>query len=169
MFAQGRVKTLPYITHKKDRHSGFPLCLLLLINLDAGQLQQLGNLGFPAQSHDVHTLAVGLALLDDLSGDLHTGDTGLGALLVSSQSVDHVLGHMDTGHIVVHELGHACGLGNDDTQLDGLAELLSLLSELDELLGIEHSLGLEVLSTGHDLALHLSQLSVHAVGAGGRQ
>ena len=53
--------------------------------LDTGHFQQLGNLSFPAQCHDVQTLAVGTAFLDDLCGDLHTGNAGLGALFVGGQ------------------------------------------------------------------------------------
>ena len=105
-------------------------------------LQQLRNLGFPAQSHDVDALAVGTALTDDAGGDLNAGDTGLGLLLVGAQLLEHLLGNMDTGNVVVHELAHAHGLGDDDTQLNGLAELLSGLHELDELLRLEDSLAI---------------------------
>jgi alpha-galactosidase/6-phospho-beta-glucosidase family protein len=80
--------------------------------------------------------------------------TGLCPLLVSSQSVDHFLRNMDAGHIVVHKLGHTGRLGDDDTQLHGLAKLLSLLHKGDKLLGVKHSLSLEVLSASHNLALH---------------
>ena len=83
----------------------------------------------------MHTLAVGTALADDLGSDFHAGDTGLGSFLVGSQHIDHFLRNMDTGYVVVHELGHAGRLGNDDTQLHGLAEFLGPLHELDELLG----------------------------------
>ena len=71
----------------------------------------------------MHTLAIGLAFLDDLGGNFHTGDTGLGAFLVGSKSIDHFLRNMDTGHVVIHELGHTGRLGDDNTQLHRLAEL----------------------------------------------
>ena len=92
------------------KHAGFAR-VFFCCKLQTSLLQQSGNLGFPTQSHDMQTLAVGLALLDDLCGDLNTGDTGLSALLVGSQSVDHMLRHMDTSNVVVHELSHAGRLG----------------------------------------------------------
>ena len=73
---------------------------------------------------------------------------------------------MDTGNVLIHELAHTGGLGNDDAHLDGLAKLLGGLHELDELLRLKHGLGLEKLGAGLDLALHLHQLRVHGVGAG---
>ena len=42
-----------------------------------------------------------------------------------------------------------------------------LLHELDELLRLKDGLGLEILSAGLDLALHLHQLGIYGVGAGG--
>ena len=111
------------------------------INLDTGQFQQLGHLGFPAQGHDVHALAVRTALSDDLGGDLHAGDAGLGPLLVGGQSFDHVVRHMDTGHVAVHELAHAGVLGDDHAQLHRLAKLLGGFHKLDELFRLKHGLG----------------------------
>ena len=78
---------------------------------EASQLQQSGDLGLPAQSHDVDTLAVGLALTDDAGSDLNAGDTGLGLLLVSAQLFQHLIGDVDACNVVVHELAHAHGLG----------------------------------------------------------
>ena len=115
----------------------------------------------------MHALAVGTALANNAGGDFHAGDASLGLFLIGSQLLDHIVGDMNAGHILVHKLCHAGGLGNDDAQLHRLAELLGLLHEGNELLGLEHGLGLEVLGTGHDLALHLGQLRVHGVGAGG--
>ncbi len=68
---------------------------------DTCQLQQLRNFCFPTQSHNMHALAVGPALPNDLGGDLHTGDAGLCPLFVSGQRIDHMLGYVDTGNAVV--------------------------------------------------------------------
>ena len=50
--------------------------------LEASLLEKRGDLGFPAEGHDVNALAVGLALADDARGNFHTRDTGLGLFLV---------------------------------------------------------------------------------------
>jgi hypothetical protein len=115
----------------------------------------------------MYALAVGLALTDDAGGDLHAGDAGLGSLLVGGQLGDHVIGDVDTGHVGVHVSAHAGVLGDNDTQLNGLAELLGLLHEGDELLRLIDGLGLEVVGAGHDLALHLGKLRVNGIAAGG--
>ena len=115
----------------------------------------------------MQALAVGLAGLDDLSGDLYAGDASLGLFGVSSQTGDHLVGHVNTGHVPVHVLGHTGRLGNDHTQLHGLAELGCLFHELSKLLRLKNSLGLEVIRASHDLALHLGKLGIHRVAAGG--
>ena len=73
---------------------------------------------------------------------------------------------MDTGYIVVHELHHACRLGNDDSQLYGLSELFCLLHEFDEFLRLKDSLSLEILGACCYLSLHLCKLRVHRIAAG---
>ncbi len=62
--------------HKRTAARVSPCGSLLL--LQASLFQQGRNLRFPAQTHDMHTLAIGLALPDDTGGNLHAGNTGLG-------------------------------------------------------------------------------------------
>ena len=66
--------------HKRTAARVSPCGSLLL--LQASLLQQGRNLRFPAQTHDMHTLAIGLALPDDTGGNLHAGNTGLGFFLI---------------------------------------------------------------------------------------
>lgn len=134
---------------------------------DAGELEKLGNLGFPAEGHDVDALAIGLALADNARGNFYTRDSGLGLFLVSLKFGDKLVGDMDSGDVLVHELTHSGVLRDDDTDLNRLTELLCLLHELDELLGLKHCLSLEVLSACHDLALHLDELSINGIAARG--
>ena len=84
------------------------------------------------------TLAVGLALLNDLGSNFHTGDTGLCTLLIGSKGIDHFLRHMDAGDIVVHKLRHTGRLRNNDTQLNRLAKLLhnAMLHHLYDLMRV---------------------------------
>ena len=66
--------------HKRTAARVSPCGSLLL--LQASLFQQGRNLRFPAQTHDMHTLAIGLALPDDTGGNLHAGNTGLGFFLI---------------------------------------------------------------------------------------
>ncbi len=115
----------------------------------------------------MNALAVRSAFSDDAGGDFHAGDAGFGLLLVRAQLVQHRIRHMYAGDVVVHEFAHTYGLRNDDAYLNGLSELLRLLHEGDELLRLEDSLRLEILRAGRHLALHLHQLGVDGIAAGG--
>ena len=83
------------------------------------------------------------------------------------QLLDHFLRHMDPRHIVVHEFRHTRRFGDDDPYLDRLAELFCLFHEADEFLRLKNGLGLEILGAGAHLSLHLGQLRVHRIAAGG--
>ena len=74
------VAPMESVQHKRTAARVSPCGSLLL--LQASLFQQGRNLRFPAQTHDMHTLAIGLAFPDDTGGNLHAGDTGLGFFLI---------------------------------------------------------------------------------------
>ena len=50
-------------------------CIFFYLILDLSQFQQIRDLGFPSESHDMNTLAVWLTLFDNTCSNLYAGDT----------------------------------------------------------------------------------------------